>query len=73
MARPRFVKSTKKRLHFRNKKMTIWKLNLKSINKHNGNSYCGKNWRATKIKLIIVTVIKEMIVKRIVMILNEDK
>ena len=52
--------------------MTIWKLNLKSINKHNVNSYCGKNWRARKIKFLIVTVIKQIIVKRIVMILNEN-
>ena len=52
--------------------MTKWKLNLKSIKSQNVNSYYGKNWKVIRIYLIIITLIREIIVKITVMLMNKN-
>ena len=51
--------------------MTKWKSKLKLINGQNVRSYYGKNWKVTTIQLIIITAVIEIIVKIIVMLMNE--
>ena len=66
--RSRLEKSIKNdNIDFRNKRMTKWKLNLKSIKSFNVSSYYGKNLKVTRI-LIIIAVIIGIIVKMKVML-----
>ena len=53
-------------------KMTQWKLNLKSIESQNVNSYYTKNWKVITIYLAIITVTIEIIVKMTVMLMNDN-
>ena len=71
--RSRLEKSTKNdNIDFRNKTMTKWKLNLKSIKSFNLSSYYGKNLKVTTIQLIITAVIIGIIVKMKVMLRSND-